>query len=128
MGTRMLRMGKDAEHRMISRARRLRRNMPDAEKKLWAELRGRRLAGLKFRRQHPIGPYIADFVCHDPKLVIELDGDQHGRKERSKDDAIRTEWLNAKGFKVLRFWNNDVIQTTDTVLETILLEANKLRR
>ncbi len=113
---------------MVSRARRLRRNMPDAEKKLWAELRGRRLAGLKFRRQHPIGPYIADFVCHNPKLVIELDGDQHGRKEHSKDDAVRTEWLNAKGFKVLRFWNNDVIQTMDSVLETILLETNKLRR
>ncbi len=113
---------------MVSRARQLRRNMPDAEKKLWAELRGRRLAGLKFRRQHPIGPYIADFACYDPKLVIELDGGQHGQDERLEDDAVRTAWFESKGFRVLRFWNHNVIQTMDSVLEMILLESNKLRR
>lgn len=113
---------------MASRARRLWRNMSDAENKLWAELRGRRVSGLKFRRQHLIGPYIADFVCHDPKLVVELDGGQHGQDEHLEDDAVRTEWFEAKGFKVLRFWNNDVIQTTNSVLEMILLEIDKLRR
>ncbi len=112
---------------MVPRARALRRDMTVAEKSLWSELRSRKLAGLKFRRQRPIGPYIVDFVCYEPRLVVELDGGQHGERERSEDDVARTEWLNARGFKVIRFWNNDVLQNMDGALETILLEINRLR-
>ena len=112
---------------MVPRARALRRDMTVAEKSLWSELRSRKLAGLKFRRQRPIGPYIVDFVCYDPRLVVELDGGQHGERERSEDDVARTEWLNARGFKVIRFWNNDVLQNMDGALETILLGINRLR-
>lgn len=108
---------------MISRARRLRENMTTAERKLWSELRGRRLGGLKFRRQRPIGPYIADFVCYGPKIVVEVDGGQHGVGDMIADDFARARWLESQGFKVLRFWNIDVLQNLDSVLEKILDEA-----
>ena len=96
----------------------LRRDMTDAEAKLWRRLRRRQIAGAYFRRQSPIGPYIADFVCNDAKLVIELDGGQHN--ERHAYDQKRTAWLETQGFHVLRFWNNDVFDNLDGVLETIL--------
>ena len=108
---------------MIARARRLRRNMSDAEALLWSELRGRRLASTKFRRQHPIGPYIGDFVCYRPKIIIELDGGQHEGEDISANDHARTKWLEAKGFRVLRFWNNDVLEKTDDVLGIIFSEV-----
>jgi very-short-patch-repair endonuclease len=86
----------------LERARRLRREMTDAERRLWAMLRGSQLEGAKFRRQVPIGRYIADFACFKSKLIVELDGSQHAD---SAYDAERDAWLEAQGFRVLRFWN-----------------------
>lgn len=97
--------------------RRLRNSMTDAEQRLWNSLRGRQMCGLKFRRQHPFGDYILDFVCLEARLVIEVDGGQHD--ERAADDAIRTAALAHAGFKVLRFWNNEVLCDTEAVKETI---------
>ena len=98
------------------RPRTLRRNATDAEALLWSRLRDRRLAGHKFRRQHPIGPYIADFACPDARLVIELDGGQHS----PETDAARTAYIEAQGYTVLRFWNNEALGNPGGVLETIL--------
>lgn len=98
-------------------ARRLRKNMTDAERVLWGRLRRRQMEGCRFRRQCPIGPYIADFVCLDRMLVIEVDGGQYaGEQER---DAERSHWLERNGFQVLRFWNHEVLVQTDAVLEAI---------
>lgn len=97
-------------------ARRLRRDSTDAEKKLWQHLRNRQINHHKFRRQWPIGPYIADFVCFEAKLIIELDGGQH----TLETDAARTAFLNDQGWTLLRFWNNDVMTNTEGVLRTIL--------
>ena len=101
-------------------ARRLRREMTDAERILWLRMRGRELLGLKFRRQHPIGHYIVDFTCPDARLVVELDGGQHAD---SGSDERRTAFLEAAGYLVLRFWNNDVLTQTDAVLAAILAVA-----
>ncbi len=98
-------------------ARRLRKNMTDEERRLWWELRHRQMEGCKFRRQAPIGPYIADFVCFERKLIIELDGGQHA--EQIEEDAKRTKWLGEQGFTVLRFWNHQVLEELDGVLEVI---------
>jgi very-short-patch-repair endonuclease len=100
-------------------ARHLRKNMTDAERRLWWELRHRQMAGCKFRRQAPVGPYIADFVCFEERLIIELDGGQHA--ERSEEDATRTGWFVEQGFAVLRFWNHQVLEELDGVLEAIWL-------
>ena len=100
-------------------ARRLRRGQTDAERLLWSKLRARRTLGLKFRRQAPIGPYIVDFVCFEQKLVIELDGGGHGAESQRAYDERRTKWLNEQGFTVLRFWDNEVLQETESVLERI---------
>ena len=103
---------------MASRhARALRANQTEAEARLWRMLRDCRLAGAKFRRQVPVGPYIADFVCLAVKLIVEIDGGQH--TENAEADATRTAWLEARGFRVLRFWNNDTLANTDGVLEQI---------
>ncbi|WP_342244376.1 endonuclease domain-containing protein [Pseudomonas sp. OTU5201] len=101
-------------------ARKLRTQQTDAESLLWRHLRNRQLSGLKFRRQQPLGPYFADFFCHEHKLIIELDGGQH---LESSVDTRRDAWLAASGFRVLRFWNHDVLQQTDTVLEAIWFAA-----
>src|SRR5436309_16061102 len=85
--------------------RRLRRQSTDAETKLWFALRDRRLAGFKFVRQAPLGPYVVDVLCREGKLVIEVDGGQHAENSR---DRIRDEYLRSDGFRVLRFWNSDV--------------------
>jgi very-short-patch-repair endonuclease len=98
------------------RPRSLRRNATDAEALLWSRLRNRRLAGYKFRRQHPVGPYVADFACPESMLIVELDGGQHG----PETDAARAAYLEGQGYTVLRFWNNDALGNTDGVLETIL--------
>ena len=104
---------------MVSRhARALRANQTEAETRLWRLLRDRRLAGAKFRRQVPIGPYIADFACLAAKLIVEVDGGQHA--ENAAADAARTAWLEEQGFRVLRFWNNDALANSDGVLEEIL--------
>jgi very-short-patch-repair endonuclease len=104
-----------AQHRL---ARGLRRSATDAEAKLWSRLRDRRLEGLKFRRQVPVTGYIADFVCVDAKLIVEVDGSQHD--ERMELDLIRTAALQRAGFEVIRFWNSDVLTNIDAVLATIL--------
>ena len=97
-------------------ARRLRKAMTDAEHRLWHRLRNRRLAGGKFRRQHPVGPYVVDFACVEARLVVELDGGQHAG---SLADAVRTRFLAAKGWRVLRFWNDDALLRTEAVLAAI---------
>lgn len=102
-------------------ARRLRREMTDAETRLWFALRAHRLDGLSFRRQTPIGRFIVDFVCHDRRLVIELDGGQH---VESKEDVERDTWLASKGYRVLRFWNSDVLKDRRAVLEMIVATAH----
>ena len=102
---------------MNVRARALRRNQTDAERRLWSRLRNRQIAGFKFKRQFPIGPYFADFVCLEPRLAVELDGGQH--LEQQTRDAVRTEFLGRLGYRVLRFWDNDVLLRTDAVLESI---------
>jgi len=84
---------------------------------LWSKLRARQIEGCKFRRQAPIGKYIVDFVCHEKRLIVELDGGQHA--ENCETDRQRDKWLGEQGYKVLRFWNNDVLTNIEGVLETI---------
>lgn len=96
-------------------ARQLRKNMTDAERRLWQHLRSKQTLGYKFRRQEPIGSYIVDFVCYEKKLIIEVDGGQHLEKQAEYDKA-RDAWLKEQGFTVLRFWNNHVLGNTDGVL------------
>ena len=103
-----------------NKARELRKNMTDAEKKLWRYLRRKNIKDLKFRRQHPIGNYIVDFICAEKNLVIEVDGGQHSENENY--DANRTKFLNDKGYKVLRFWNNEVLNNIEVVLNVIYKE------
>jgi very-short-patch-repair endonuclease len=100
------------------KARDLRHNATDAERCLWQHLRGRRLNGLKFRRQYPIAGYVADFACVEAKLVIELDGGQH--LEQAECDTNRTRKMQVNGYRVLRFWNDDVLLRTEAVLDEIL--------
>ncbi|WP_377274726.1 endonuclease domain-containing protein [Rhizobium sp. R86522] len=100
-----------------SKARELRANDTEAEYRLWGDIRNRQLNGYKFSRQIPLGPYIVDFVCRERRLVVELDGSQHAENER---DERRTEWLNGQGYSVLRFWNAEVLQERNAVLDTIL--------
>jgi len=100
---------------LISKAKYLRSNQTDAEERLWYYLRAHRFMGLKFKRQKPVGSYIADFVCLEIKLIIEADGGQHGNEADAKRDA----WFKAQSFTVLRFWNNDILRDTDAVLERI---------
>ena len=101
-------------------ARQLRREKTDAEKKLWARLRNRKLNGFKFRRQQPCGPYTLDFLCHDVGLVVELDGGQHSEAEQLRHDDERTRYLRGHGLTVIRFWNYHVLLETDAVCRTIL--------
>ena len=99
-------------------SRQLRKNMTNAEKVLWQKLRLKQLNGYKFRRQCPIGSYIVDFVCFDKKLIIELDGSQHA--DQVVYDLKRTQWLESQGFEVLRFWNNQVLNEIESVMNLIL--------
>jgi very-short-patch-repair endonuclease len=105
------------DRRKVRVERKLRGQQTDAERKLWYELRDRRLSGFKFVRQEGIGPFIVDFVCRDRKLVIEVDGGQHSE---SVTDAGRDSYLAHEGYRVLRFWNNDVLSNREGVLLTIL--------
>lgn len=115
------------EKRLTRTARRLRRDMTEVEKALWSRLRRAQLEGFKFVRQFPLGPYIADFACRSAKLVIELDGGQHAD---STTDAARTRLIEAHGYRVIRFWNNDVYSNIEGVLEAIrndlLLSRNRV--
>jgi very-short-patch-repair endonuclease len=106
------------------RARRLRATMTDAEQRLWYHLRGRRFLGAKFRRQMPLGRYVVDFVCLEQRLVLELDGGQHA--DRTGADQDRDAWLRARGFRVLRFWNNEVMEDLPGVLARIACELEGL--
>jgi very-short-patch-repair endonuclease len=105
--------------KLRANARALRKNSTDTERILWSELRDHRLNGAGFRRQVPIESYIADFMCHAAKLVIELDGGQHYADQSEQADAARSAAIEAKGFKVLRFGNHDVMTNRAGVLETI---------
>jgi len=98
-------------------ARKLRVNAPEAEQKLWSKLRKRQLDGFQFRRQYSIGPYFADFICLEAKLVIEVDGSQHA--DREAQDERRSEFLRTEGYRVLRFWNSEVMSDVDSVVERI---------
>ena len=100
-----------------AKARNLRQDETEAELKLWNELRNRLLNGYKFTRQVPLGPYVADFVCRERSLVVELDGSQHSG---SLSDIARTGWLNENGYSVLRFWNDEILRERRAVLDTIL--------
>jgi very-short-patch-repair endonuclease len=110
-GTRMVEI-----RRTTARARSLRSAMTDAERAMWFLLRSRRFSGFKFRRQVPVGPYVADFLCFERRLVVECDGSQHAENAR---DARRDAWFAANGFRTLRFWNHDVLNDRDVVADTL---------
>ena len=98
-------------------ARRLRETPTDAEKKLWSRLRENQVGGFRFRRQQPIGDYVVDFFCPDTNLIVEVDGGQHA--ETIGRDDMRTGWLESKGYRVVRFWNDEVLGNIDGVVERI---------
>ena len=100
------------------RSRDLRKNFTDAEQKLWQKLRNKQIDGNKFRRQFVLGNYIVDFICLDKRLIVEVDGGQH--MDNVDYDSQRDEWLKNQNFKVLRFWNNQVLNEIDSVLEVIV--------
>jgi very-short-patch-repair endonuclease len=100
----------------LVKAQSLRSQLTDAERKLWSALRNRQLSGAKFRRQQPIGPFIADFVCQAQRLIVEADGGQHAE---SIIDERRTAFLESRGYRVLRFWNNDILSNIDGVAQVI---------
>jgi very-short-patch-repair endonuclease len=107
----------------IARARTLRKHPTDAEQRLWYALRLLKPLGLHFRRQAPLGTYYPDFVCHRSKIVIELDGSQHVDDAVVEYDAQRTSFLNSRGYRVLRFWNSDVLENRERVIEIIVAAA-----
>ncbi len=102
---------------MTGKAKTLRKNNTEVERLLWGHLKTRQLEGIKFRRQQPIGRYIVDFVSFEKKIVIEIDGGQHSVGKNR--DEERDNWLGAQGFKVLRFWNNEILENIEGVLEVI---------
>ena len=104
---------------LITLARVMRKEPTEAEKKLWRCLRLRQIDGMKFRRQQTIGKYIADFVCLEKRVIVEVDGGQHGEDHGKAGDKVRDEWFSQRGYKVLRFWNNEVMKNTQGVVETI---------
>lgn len=104
---------------LIANSKKLRTGQTPWEAKLWKYLRGNRFYGFKFKRQVPIGPYIADFCCHPARLVIELDGGQHSERKVSEKDKQKEEYLKQENYRVLRFWNNELDQNLEGVLETI---------
>lgn len=105
---------------IYTRARELRKKTTPQEQKLWNILRKKNFHGLKFTRQFPIGNYIVDFACRSKKIVIEIDGGQHNEENNIKYDKTRTKYLNSKGYKVIRFWNNEIDQNLDGVYEKLL--------
>jgi very-short-patch-repair endonuclease len=104
------------EHYLNDLARNLRRDATEAEKKLWQYIRNRQIGGAKFRRQVQLDDYIADFLCAEARLIIELDGGQH----TPEGDAVRTAYLTGQNFRIIRFWNDDVLRNVEGVLEVIL--------
>ena len=120
-------MWKGAPSDSFSKAQLLRRNETKAEKLLWEKLRNNQLEGLKFRRQHPVNIYIADFYCHKFKLIIELDGDYHDQEEQKQKDEVRTEVLRLNDLKIIRFKNEEVEQDINQVLITIKNKIEQLK-
>jgi very-short-patch-repair endonuclease len=108
-------------HDLIKVSRSLRKRQTEAENLLWRHLRKKQLEGLKFRRQHPIGNYIVDFVCLEKQLILEIDGGQHAIE--IDKDRDRDQWLMAEGYRILRFWNNEGFENLTSVLETIRLNC-----
>jgi uncharacterized protein len=104
---------------LLEFTRRLRKEQTDAEKLLWSVLRGRRMGGWKFRRQFPLGPYVLDFFCFEKKLAVELDGGQHNEPSKKRSDEIRTQFVSSKGIRVIRFWNHEMLEDTEVVLQVI---------
>ena len=112
-------MATKRDPQQLAFARRLRREQTQAESLLWSRLRNRQLEDLKFRRQQPIGPYVADFVSFEARLVVEVDGGQHASEMERRSDDNRVGWLRQRGYNVLRFWNNEVLSNTEGVLQVI---------
>jgi len=108
-----------AKPSLSSRAQELRHAETEAEQIIWSWLRTKKLNGVKFRRQEPIGKYIVDFVSFEKKLIIEIDGGQHSLEENRINDTVRTEWLQSQGFRLIRFWNNEVSSNLDGVITRI---------
>ena len=100
-------------------AKTLRKNSTIQEKRLWNLLKNRQFHNLKFKRQSPIGKYVVDFICHERKLIIELDGGQHNENKNIENDIERTNFLESLGFKIIRFWNNDIYKNIDGVITEI---------
>ncbi|MDY6867497.1 MAG: endonuclease domain-containing protein [Chloroflexota bacterium] len=111
-----------------NRARDLRKKQTPAESLLWSKLRSRQLSGFKFRRQHPIDNYILDFYCSEAHLAVEIDGSQHINSENKEMDDARTAFLMKKGIRVIRFWNNDVLNNLDDVIAEIDATLNELMK
>jgi very-short-patch-repair endonuclease len=109
---------------ITARARRLRENMTDAERRLWQALRRGQLNGVQFRRQHPLGPYTLDFYCSSLRLAVEVDGGQHAELRKQADDQ-RTHWLADKDIAIVRYWNNDVLSNLQGVLEDLLTHIER---
>ncbi len=107
------------ERKLTPLAKNLRKMSTDTEKVVWKQLRAKRFSGLKFRRQQPLGPYIADFVCFEKKIIIELDGGQHAFPGKIQGDLKRDKWFEAQGYTTLRFWDNEVLTNTQGVIEVI---------
>lgn len=107
--------------KLVGIAKTLRKRQTDSETKLWYQLRDRRLENTKFRRQYPIKNYVVDFICTDKMLIIELDGGQHAD---NKKDVLRDNWLKSEGYRILRFWNSDVLQNMEAVLQVIMDTLN----
>ena len=107
----------------LKNAKEMRSNMTPAETKMWRILRGKRFQDLKFKRQVLIGNYIVDFLCEDKKIIIEIDGGQHNEELNIQSDKNRTRYLENNGYKVLRFWNNEVMKNIDGVMEVIFREV-----
>ncbi|HEV8003134.1 MAG TPA: endonuclease domain-containing protein [Planctomycetaceae bacterium] len=101
------------------RARQLRRFPTEAEAFLWRHLRGRAFHGLKFRRQLKLGQYIVDFVCLEKRLIIEVDGGQHNEETQRQYDEVRDRWLRMQGFRILRYWNNEVFDEWEAIAEAV---------
>jgi len=113
------------QNRLISpHAKQLRQDLTDAERALWHELRARRLSGFEFKRQWTLGPYVVDFCCWEARPIVEVDGGQHN----DEMDARRTTWLEGEGYRVVRFWNNEVLENREGVLQAIIeaLETHPL--
>ena len=116
----------DAPEKHFRRAKEMRRGMTEAEQALWQQLKNRNARGYKFRRQHPIGSYIADFYCHEKRLIVEVDGEIHSSPEAVEKDENRSAVLSGFGIEVIRFSNQEVLEEPLAVVETIITKLNTL--